>query len=242
MLGDVGAAMNLRVSEVYDRPTMQGEGPHAGRVCTFVRLYGCNLHCRWCDTPFTWDTEGRLGTVYPREANMTEQPIDRIVEQVLGLRVPLVVVTGGEPMLQLTGVLELANVLHEYEVAVHVETNGTRRPPASASVEHWSISPKLPSADSGRDLSTYLESLAEWSMHPRAIFKVVCASPSQVDEAVALFDRIGARSEQRWVMPQGITHNEVTASLRGIADHAVELGCNVSTRIHVHAWGNERGR
>lgn len=173
---------------------------------------------------------------------MTEMSLDDIVEKVVALRVPLLVVTGGEPMLQLTALLELADDLHEYGVAVHVETNGTRRPPAYASVQHWSISPKLPSANSGRDLDTYIESLAEWSMHPRAIFKVVCATPSQVDEAVALFDRIGARTEQRWVMPQGITHNEVTASLRAIIDHAVVNGCNVSTRTHVHAWGNERGR
>ena len=40
------------VSEVFG-PTLQGEGPHAGRPCHFIRLGGCNLSCSWCDTPYS---------------------------------------------------------------------------------------------------------------------------------------------------------------------------------------------
>lgn len=234
--------MNLRVSEVYDRPTIQGEGPHAGRLCTFVRLYGCNLHCAWCDTPFTWDTEGRNGTMYPRSLNMTEVTVDDVVEAILPMRVPLVVVTGGEPMLQLTGVLELADVLHEYEVAVHVETNGTRRPPAGGSVQHWSVSPKLTSARSGWHWAEHTDVLAEWARHPRAIFKVVANSPDEVAEADRMFTQIGARPQQRWIMPEGTTSTDVDASLRAITDAALRHNMNVSPRLHVTVWGNERGR
>lgn len=42
---------DLLVSEVFG-PTVQGEGKHCGRIAAFVRLGGCNLHCRWCDTPY----------------------------------------------------------------------------------------------------------------------------------------------------------------------------------------------
>ena len=46
----------LPVSEVFG-PTIQGEGPHAGRRVYFVRLGGCNLSCSWCDSAYTWDGE-----------------------------------------------------------------------------------------------------------------------------------------------------------------------------------------
>ena len=44
--------LTLVVAEVFG-PTVQGEGPSAGRRASFIRLGGCNLHCDWCDTKFT---------------------------------------------------------------------------------------------------------------------------------------------------------------------------------------------
>lgn len=65
---------SLVVSEVFG-PTHQGEGPHAGQLCAFVRLMGCNLSCSWCDTPYTWDAsrydlkaEGHRMTVEDRKS------------------------------------------------------------------------------------------------------------------------------------------------------------------------------
>ena len=46
--------MTLVVNEVFG-PTVQGEGPSAGRRCGFVRLGRCNQACTWCDTAYTWD-------------------------------------------------------------------------------------------------------------------------------------------------------------------------------------------
>ena len=44
----------MRVVEVFG-PTVQGEGPYAGRVCHFLRLGGCDYRCSWCDTPYAVD-------------------------------------------------------------------------------------------------------------------------------------------------------------------------------------------
>src|SRR5438046_5626962 len=64
--GGVGTR-TLVVSEIFG-PTFQGEGPSLGRRCVFLRLGACNLHCRWCDTPYTWDWTGRNGIEYdPRQ-------------------------------------------------------------------------------------------------------------------------------------------------------------------------------
>ena len=52
---------SLTVSEIFG-PTFQGEGPFTGRAAVFLRLGRCNLDCKWCDTPYTWDWKGKNGT------------------------------------------------------------------------------------------------------------------------------------------------------------------------------------
>lgn len=232
----------LRVNEVYDRPTVQGEGPHVGRLCTFVRLWGCNLHCRWCDTPYTWDTTGKNGTVFARSEQSRPMMVADVAEAVAALHVPICVVSGGEPMLQQGAVLELARQLLDYDVETHVETNGTRPPPDDDTViAHWSVSPKLPSADAGAHALVF-PVLRQWAQHPRAIFKVVCFNPADVDEARHLFDMLRVPQHARWVMPEGITADAVDASLHAVVDAALAHHLNITPRLHVQLWGATRGR
>src|SRR4051794_13089747 len=75
--------------------TMVGDGPSAGRRCAMIRLGGCNLACTWCDVPFSWDG-GRfdLGVEMPRRL------VRNIVEEALTDAPQLVLLTGGEPLLQ----------------------------------------------------------------------------------------------------------------------------------------------
>lgn len=73
------------VTEIY--ASIQGESTHAGRPCTFVRLAGCPLRCRWCDTEYSFAAGEKLS-------------ISKVLERVLALGVPLVEVTGGEPLAQ----------------------------------------------------------------------------------------------------------------------------------------------
>ena len=47
------SGVELKLSEIFE--SIQGEGPTAGEPCVFLRLAMCNLHCRWCDTKYTWD-------------------------------------------------------------------------------------------------------------------------------------------------------------------------------------------
>lgn len=243
MLGAVAAVRTLRVNEVYDRATVQGEGPHAGRLCTFVRLYGCNLTCRWCDTAYTWDVNGLNGVRYPRAENQYELPVERIVERVVALGVPICVVSGGEPLLQAKGVYALAAQLATFHVETHVETNGTREPATETVIAHYSVSPKLASAQAGSpERVQRLDVLALWAKHPRAVFKIVCNSRAEVREAVRLMDAVRVPPERRWVMPEGKFAHELAVTLPVVADAAVEQRINLSPRLHVEAWGNERGR
>lgn len=230
----------MRVSEVYDRATIQGEGPHVGKVCTFVRTYGCNLHCQWCDTPFTWDTDGLLGTVYPVETNCQVIDVLDVAATVLDLSVPICVVSGGEPLIQSRAVMHLASILDQAGVETHVETNGTRPPPDYLTVAHWSVSPKLPSAESGANYD--MEVLRAWAEHPRAIFKIVVGSPHEVREAALFMNSLDVPLAHRWVMPEGTMHSTVDAVLDAIVPDALDLRLNVSGRMHVQLWGSERNR
>ena len=111
----------MKVNEIFY--SLQGEGYHSGTPAVFVRFSGCNLQCPFCDTQHSSGTE------------MTE---DDIAAAVCGYPARMVVVTGGEPALQLTS--SLVDKLHLLGKYVAVETNGTRRLPEN--VDWITLSPK----------------------------------------------------------------------------------------------------
>jgi organic radical activating enzyme len=92
--------------------TIQGEGPYSGMPSVFLRLAGCNLRCRWCDTDF--ETGARVETA---EAIALE-----IKETAKGVT-DLVVITGGEPMLQ--NIVPLIQILNRRGMRCQIETAGT---------------------------------------------------------------------------------------------------------------------
>ncbi|MBV9529840.1 MAG: 7-carboxy-7-deazaguanine synthase [Bradyrhizobium sp.] len=124
--------MSYAVKEIF--LTLQGEGAHAGRAAVFCRFAGCNLWsgreedranatCRFCDTDFV-GTDGTFGARYASAGELA----DAIAAQWTGEDVDrYVVLTGGEPLLQVDAVLTAA--LHARNFSVAVETNGTLEPP-----------------------------------------------------------------------------------------------------------------
>jgi 7-carboxy-7-deazaguanine synthase len=104
------------ITEIFK--SIQGEGTRAGLPCVFVRLTGCNLRCTWCDTAYAFHG----GTKYT---------VDEIVEKIRSLtdvgtvRVPLVEITGGEPLLQ-PEAPALAKNLLAAGYTVMIETSGER--------------------------------------------------------------------------------------------------------------------
>jgi 7-carboxy-7-deazaguanine synthase len=101
--------MSLQVNEIFY--SIQGESTFTGQPCVFVRLTGCNLRCRWCDTAYAF-YEGEMLTV------------EQVLERVRAYKCPLVEITGGEPLLQ-DEVHSLIDrlLLEGYEVLI--ETGGS---------------------------------------------------------------------------------------------------------------------
>jgi len=106
-----GSTMNLRVFEIFR--SLQGESTRAGQPCVFVRLAGCDVGCRYCDTPQARDpAAGR------------DLTLEAVCAEVERLALPLVEITGGEPLLQRDAVGQLAARLLARGQTVMLETSG----------------------------------------------------------------------------------------------------------------------
>ncbi len=176
--------MSYAVKEIF--LTLQGEGMQAGRRAVFLRFAGCNLwsgreadrataQCNFCDTDFV-GTDGENGGRYDAEG---------LAGRVAALwgagERALVVITGGEPMLQLDGAL--IDALHARGFEIAVETNGTIAAPPG--LDWICVSPKAGTdvvQRSGDELKLVWpqegidpEALAGWDFRHRLIQPMDCA-------------------------------------------------------------------
>ncbi len=106
------------ITEIFN--SIQGEGTRAGLPCIFVRLTGCNLRCKWCDTAYAFHGGKKMSV---------EEVVSRVDElsgRIGGkMAVPLVELTGGEPLLQ-EEIYPLADQLLSLGYTVMIETSGER--------------------------------------------------------------------------------------------------------------------
>jgi organic radical activating enzyme len=216
----------LHVVEVF--PTLQGEGSKAGTPAVFLRLGGCNLwsghdHQRergkgdcslWCDTAFT-DTSRMT-------VEQLVEDVKRHARSSTGFGIGLVVITGGEPLLQLArpAGLALVKALQEAHLSVAVETNGTVAipQPLRAMLDHVTVSPKALKVTPGLD-----HIRVRWGTD----LKVVVPSPF----SPADLEQLALGFEHRFTQPRddgpdGADHLTDSIQL------AQDLGWRVSLQTH----------
>lgn len=130
----------LYVKEIF--PTIQGEGPFAGRPAVFVRLLGCNLRCWFCDTNFEPEKDEEA-----RDYLVAADEIVARIEKCAGLGTDLVVITGGEPFRQ--DLRPLIKRLRQRGQQVQIETAGTLPPTFKSDIgvdqAHYLIAAELQS-------------------------------------------------------------------------------------------------
>lgn len=184
--GGSGSEELLRVNEIFY--SLQGEGHFTGTPAVFVRLSGCNLRCPFCDT----DHHASVGMTYAQ-----------VVERVAAFPSRHVVVTGGEPSMQLTD--GFIDALHAAGCFVQVETNGTL--PLPPSVDWVTCSPKdapvvldrideLKVVYSGQPMDGYAPLMAiaaEWRLQPCDVPGDAAASERHLRAAIAY-----ALTHPRW--------------------------------------------
>lgn len=235
MTAVVGTGPSLVVSEVFG-PTFQGEGPSCGRAAGFVRLGRCNLACSFCDSRHTWDWDH-----YDPAVELHTTPVAEVLAQLDAMSVSMVVVTGGEPLLQQRHLPPLLEEVKARGWRVEMETAGTLRPTLpDGLVDQWNVSPKL--ANSGMPLERRIkpEVLAQLRSTGRAVFKFVVESAGDLDEIDSLVSRL--QLQPVWVMPEGTDAATVIARLQELASPVLARGWNLTPRLHILVWGDERGR
>lgn len=225
----------MRISEIFY--SLQGEGFLTGVPSVFVRLAGCPLRCRWCDTKYAWSREA--GREYNKE---------QIIQTVQQWPCRFVVITGGEPMVEPDLPL-LVRDLKAADKHITIETAGIAYIP-DMPCDLMSISPKLSnavpddakSAAIHKDTKLDLAVLEELLDHYNYQLKFVVDSADDLAEIQELLDKIAnIDSEKVILMPQASTRLGLLAKSPMVAELCKRTGYAFSHRLHVLLWDNARG-
>ena len=211
----------LKIAELYT--SIQGEGIYSGSPCFFIRTAGCDLRCRWCDTPEfiasssgTWFSQEKLLDSVPRH-------------------IPIILITGGEPLLQEKNTLLLMQSLHENfpQKTVLLETGGHRSLSKIPSYDHIVMDIKMPgSGESAHDFVKNLKYLKQTDE-----IKIVIQDKNDFDSAVRFIEL------HKIDIGCVIFFSPVpdTVELKLLAEWIIQSELNVRIQIQLHKiiWGKD---
>lgn len=230
--------------------SIQGEGPSLGSPRTFIRLSGCNLHCKWCDTAYTWNFEGTpfhhdQGVKFDPASERLSRTIHEIADHVSKDGPTGIVITGGEPLLQKGKLAPLITAIKEASgpVWVEIETNGTIAPPDDLLplVNQFNVSPKLSHSGNDEAVAKNEASLEAFARLSSSWFKFVVGEPCDVNEIKALAARHKIPSERIFLMPLGTTSEDIRTRSAWLVDECLRIGYRFTDRLHIHLFGDTRG-
>lgn len=222
-----GWSMMVKIVEIFD--SIQGEGRLIGMGHTFVRLAGCNLSCKWCDTKYALGDEGYHASVS---------------DILLKIRCEHVCITGGEPLIQ--DVYGLCKVLFDAGKKVTIETNCTVYDERLFEfVFLYSVSPKLSSSGERFDegvLSSYLNL-------DNCQLKFVVCDDNDFFEVVEIVKKYSDFVRDKVIVqPEGLCSlEEYQRRLLWLVDKVmgnsmmIENNVRVLPQLHKIVWGDKRG-
>ncbi len=230
----------MLISEIFY--SVQGEGVLTGVPSVFVRTSGCNLRCRWCDTPYaSWKPEGQ------------HQSEDEIIAAVQSHPARHVVLTGGEPMIA-PGLASLAAKLHALRYHITIETAGTVAPGGIA-CDLASLSPKLEnstplSSEADETWRTRHEKtrwqpavVRQWLQEYPYQLKFVVSSPEDLREIQSMVAslELSIPAAQILLMPEGRDAISLAARDAWLVEICKQQGYRYCRRLHIDLFGNQRG-
>lgn len=249
----------LKLARLYDGPeifhTIQGEGVSMGVSSVFVRASLCNLHCKWCDTDYTWNWEGTPWThekdsspgyqKFKKEDYILEIPVSEVAEQVAAFPCQQVILTGGEPLIQDAAWLAMIQCLLEKDphYRFEVETNGTIIPSdeLDRAVHQYNVSPKLENSGNTASQRYRADAFAFFARSEKAWFKFVIAEETDLHEMENLIVQHSIAKNKVLLMPEGRDDETLQKRRLWLADICRDQNYRYSDRLHIQLWGNKRG-
>ena len=217
--------------------SLQGEGFLAGVPSVFIRIAGCPLRCRWCDTKYALSKEA--GRRYS---------IDEIVQAVQQWPCSYVVMTGGEPMVE-SDLPQLAGGLKAAGKHITIETAGIAYIPEMP-CDLMSISPKLSNSvpDEAKSAKVHNDSRLDIAVLEELIdnynyqLKFVVDSEADLPEIEEILKKLPNADKQRvMLMPQAATRQELLTKSPIVAELCKRTGYAFSQRLQVMLWDNQKG-
>ena len=226
----------MKIVEIFH--SIQGEGKLVGVPSVFIRLAGCPLRCRWCDTKYAW-----------HESAGTEYSIEEIAEAVEKLDCDHIVITGGEPMIN-PAIKELSVKLKTLGRHITIETAGIAFA-ANLSCDLMSISPKLANsvpaetalAEIHKKMPLDTAVLNEFIDNYDYQLKFVVDELKDTDEIAQCLQQL--KNVNPWkvfLMPQAIGQAEYIEKSRMVAEICKRTGFTLGQRLQILLYNNERGK
>lgn len=232
----------IPVIEIFG-PTIQGEGAVIGQKTMFVRTYGCDYRCNWCDSKFTWD-----GTAKDQVRMMTA---DDVLKELLPHREYFshVTISGGNPALIASDeMLKLISLLHRYGKRVGMETQGSRWQHWMLYIDDLVLSPKPLSSGMPTDYSM-LDAIISRVSRDRVSLKVVVfddqdfAYARKIREAfpfVPMYLQVGnEHTGDAHVLHRLIDRLEWL--FQKVIEDPMMNDVRPLPQLHTLVWGNKRG-
>lgn len=216
--------LKLPILEIFG-PTFQGEGRAIGQKTMFVRTGGCDYHCDWCDSAFTWD-----GSEKP-----TMMTSDQVIDELDKLgHYDYVTLSGGNPCLLAANMEELVTKLKDRQVTLAVETQGSRWQSWLKDIDQVTLSPKPPSSKMDVHFET-LDFIASQLDPQKVTYKIPIFDEADLDFAKMIQERY-----QPDVLYLSAGNPEPKAS-GDIVQHQLTRLKNLWMRVaQDDSWGNVR--
>ncbi|MFO7618363.1 MAG: radical SAM protein [Thermoplasmata archaeon] len=209
----------MKICEIFH--SIQGEGVTMGIPTIFVRLTGCNLDCKWCDTKYA-RAEGK------------EMSLDRVIEEIGKIKCSQVCVTGGEPMCQ-PETVKLVDRLLDAGYLVTLETNGSKNLEKLACSESLMISMDIKCPGSGQSEKMDLSNIE--LLGPTDQLKFIISDRTDYEYAKAILKE---HQPACAIVMTPVWGFEIAELIKWVLKDKLDV--RILPQLHKLVWGDERGR